>query len=54
MKRITSTIDDDLKNQIKEMADKANWSFDYMVYQLLKQAVKERNRKKRVIEKNNS
>lgn len=49
MKRITSSIDTDLHTQIKEMADKINWSFDFMVYTLLQQAVKERIRN---IEKN--
>jgi hypothetical protein len=28
------------------MADDKNWSFDYMVYVLLQQAVKEKTRKK--------
>jgi len=54
MKQITSRIDTELHLTIKEMADKKNWSFDYMVYVLLQQAVKEKSRKKKVAEENNS
>ena len=46
MKQITARIDTELHKNIKEMADNRNWSFDYMVYVLLQQAVKEKNRKK--------
>jgi hypothetical protein len=54
MKRITSTIDENLQKAIKEMAEKRNWSFDYMVYVLLQQAVKEKIRKKSAAKENHS
>jgi hypothetical protein len=46
MKQITSRIDAELHTTIKSMAENKKWSFDYMVYVLLQQAVKEKNRKK--------
>ena len=54
MKQITSRIDMELHKTIKEMADKKNWPFDYTVYVLLQQAVKEKNRKKVAAKDNHS
>lgn len=45
MKRVSTTIDENLKKTIEEMAKKKNWSLDFMVYVLLQQAVKEKLRK---------
>jgi predicted transcriptional regulator len=47
MIRATTDMDDDLKKEIKEMAQKNNWAFSYMCYILLQQAVKERKRKRK-------
>lgn len=44
--RVTVDIDESLKKSIQEMAGAKNWSFSYMSYVLLQQAVKERMRKK--------
>lgn len=54
MKQITSRIDIELHNSIKKMADERKWSFDYMVYVLLQQAVKEKLRKKKAGEENHT
>ena len=48
-RRETTDMDDELKKEIKEMADERNWSFSYMSYVLLQQAVKEKNRKKKKV-----
>ncbi len=45
MKRKTMDIDENLEKTIKDMANKKNWSFSYMSYVLLQQAVKEKSRK---------
>ena len=49
IKFIRKTIDihPDLVEIIDEMAKKRHWSFSYMSYVLLQQAVKEKNRKKK-------
>lgn len=46
-KRQRSTIymDDVLKDEIQEMADRNGWAFADMCFRLLKQVVKDRNRK---------
>jgi hypothetical protein len=54
MKRKTVDIDEDLEKSIQEMAEKRNWSFSYMSYVLLQQAVKEKLRKQKVGEDNNT
>jgi len=46
MVRKTIEIDNDLCKEIEDMADEKKWSFSYMGYVLLQQAVKERNRKR--------
>lgn len=46
MIRKTIEIDEELSNIINAMADKKNWSFSYMGYVLLQQAVKEKYRKR--------
>ncbi len=53
MKRKTVDIDENLEKVIQEMANKRNWSFSYMSYVLLQQAVKEKSRKKKIAEENN-
>ena len=45
--RNTIYIDSDLKKEIWRMAQEKKWSFSYMSYVLLQQAVKEKNRKKK-------
>ena len=50
MPRITSDINEDLKQEIQGMADDKKWSFSFMVSVLLQYAVREKQRKK----KNNS
>jgi len=56
MPRITSDIDAELKKTITEMAKKKNWSFSYMSYVLLQQAVTEKLRKQKIVsaKENNS
>ena len=44
--RKTVYFDEELEKTVQEMADRKNWSFSYMSYVLLQQAVKEKNRKK--------
>jgi hypothetical protein len=53
MKRKTIDIDENTENCIKDMANKRNWSFSYMSYVLLKQAVREKNRKNKYVKENN-
>lgn len=43
--RRTIDFDDNLINQVEEFAKKRNFSFSYMVYVLLQQAIKEKTRK---------
>ena len=43
--RITIDFDENLKNSIEKMAEKRNFSFSYMTFVLLQQAVKEKLRK---------
>lgn len=52
--RATTDMDESLKKEIEKMAEKNNWSFSYMCYVLLRQAVNEKNRKKRSANKDNS
>ena len=47
MLRATTDMDLELKDTIHGMAKEKNWSFSYMCYVLLNQAVKEKNRKKK-------
>lgn len=47
MMRVTTKMDESLKNEIYQMAEKQNWPFDYMCYVLLQQAVKEKKRKQK-------
>jgi predicted transcriptional regulator len=54
MKRKTVDIDEKLEKTIQEMADKRNWSFSYMSYVLLQQAVKEKLRKKKIGEEDHT
>lgn len=51
MVRATIDIDLELKETVQEMAKKKNWSFSYMSYVLLSQAVNERRRKRKVATK---
>ena len=43
--RKTVYFDEELEKTVQEMADRKNWSFSYMSYVLLQQAVKEKTRK---------
>lgn len=43
--RCTIYMDDSLKKDIQEMADRNGWAFAEMCYKLLKQVVKDRKRK---------
>ncbi len=52
--RKTIDIDTDLSKTIQEMADKRNWSFSYMSYVLLQQAVKEKTRKNKAGKENST
>lgn len=45
--RKTIDMDEALVNGIQSLADEKKWSFSYMSFVLLQQAVKERNRKKK-------
>lgn len=57
MNSVRKTIDitEELQKTIEKMADAKNWSFSYMCFVLLQQAVKEKNRKKKSANaKNNS
>jgi hypothetical protein len=45
--RTTVDMDFELKDAINVMAKEKKWSFSYMCYTLLHQAVKEKNRKKK-------
>lgn len=45
--RQTIDMDEDLKCEILSISNEKAWSFSYTAYILLKQAVKERNRKKK-------
>ena len=47
--RNTIYMDSDLKKEIWRMAQEKKWSFSYMSYVLLQQAVKEKNRKKKKV-----
>lgn len=47
MVRATVDIDIDLKDAIHKMAQDKKWSFSYMSYVLLQQAIKERSRKRK-------
>ncbi len=51
MVRATIDIDLELKETVQEMAKEKNWSFSYMSYVLLSQAVNERLRKRKVATK---
>ena len=52
--RITIDFDENLKNSIEKMAEKRNFSFSYMTFVLLQQAVKEKLRKSQSARQNNS
>lgn len=52
--RKTIEIDTDLEKTIKDMADNKIWSFSQMCYVLLQQAVKEKARKSKSAQKNNT
>jgi predicted transcriptional regulator len=52
--RKTVYFDDELEKIVQEMADKRNWSFSYMSYVLLQQAVKEKTRKSKTGKENNT
>lgn len=52
--RKTVEIDKELESQIQAMADARNWSFSYMSYVLLGQAVREKTRKRKLGEENNT
>jgi hypothetical protein len=45
--RRTIDLDQELHTEIYEIEKSKNWSFSFTVYMLLKQAVKEKNRKKK-------
>ena len=47
--RKTIEMDTELSQYIQDMADEKVWSFSYMSYVLLQQAVKEKNRKKKKV-----
>ena len=53
-RRDTVDMTNELKAEIQEMADERNWSFSYMSYVLLQQAVKEKNRKKKKVHSESS
>lgn len=53
MVRKTIEIDTDTAIEIQQLADKSNWSFSYMGYVLLQQAIKERNRKRKSVPNGN-
>lgn len=52
--RKTVEIDKELEKNIQAMADARNWSFSYMSYVLLQQAVREKTRKRKLGEENNT
>lgn len=52
--RKTIDIHPDLVETIEEMGKPKNWSFSYMCYVLLQQAVKEKTRKRKSAEESNS
>lgn len=45
--RTTTKMDEDLKKEVEKMANDKKWPFDLMCYELIKQAVKERKRKRK-------
>lgn len=47
--RKTIDMDNGLSDAIQALADEKKWSFSYMSYVLLQQAVKEKNRKKKSV-----
>ena len=48
-RRKTIDMTEELETEIQDMADEKKWSFSYMSYVLLQQAVKEKNRKKKKV-----